>query len=388
MMNPPDEKPTLSGRCYECYRPVATCFCEAIPRIDNRTDVLIVQHRRERFHPFNTARIVHKALQKSELLADNTPNLRARLRLKPGAGLLYPGPNACLLSDLAPAERPQQLVLLDGTWHHAKTLLREIPALQTLPRYQLAPVEPSRYRIRREPTLTALSTLEATVAALRMLEPETTGCDLLLRAFDLMVERQLAHPGDPNGRRLRTRGGTPTFKNVPVALSGNLDDIVVAYGESPAGQRGKKRLPAPPISWVAQRMGTGESFSCKLQPPLPLKDTLLRHLALTQADFANAMSLEAAREAWSHFQRPTDIVAVMHPGTARLFSFLASDEKPCLILKSANIDIAATHESWDDPLAIPPNTCRAAHRLSLAIAFVKELNTMAKMHLQEKHCAA
>ena len=37
------------------------CFCEAIPQIDNRTDVLILQHVGERFHPFNTARIVQKS---------------------------------------------------------------------------------------------------------------------------------------------------------------------------------------------------------------------------------------------------------------------------------------------------------------------------------------
>jgi DTW domain-containing protein YfiP len=366
---------------------VTACFCDSIPRIDNRTDVLIVQHRRERFHPFNTARIVNKALRNSQLLVDNTPNLKARLQLKPGAGLLYPGPSARLLTDLTPEERPQQLVLLDGTWHHAKTLLREIPALQSLPRYQLAPVEPSRYRLRREPTLTSLSTLEATVAALQMLESETVGCDQLLRAFDVMVERQLAHPGDPNGRRLRTRGNR-TIKNVPLALLSDLDNIVVAYGESPAGQRGKKRVPGPPVSWVAQRLSTGESFSCKLQQSQPLKETLLRHLALTQADFADGLSLERAQQAWSRFQRPTDIIAVMHPGTARLFSFLSGDKAPCLVLKSADIDIACALAQWDDPHAIPPNTCRAAHRLSLAIAFVRELNAMAKANLEKRHHAA
>ena len=140
------------GRCYDCFRPKEACFCASIPRIDNQTEVLILQHRRERFHPFNTARIVQKALRNSQLLADHTSNLAMRLRLKPRAGLLYPGPTALLISDLASEQRPEQLVVLDGTWHHAKTLVREIPALQSLPRYRLAPTAPSRYRIRREPT--------------------------------------------------------------------------------------------------------------------------------------------------------------------------------------------------------------------------------------------
>jgi len=387
MMNSVAENPVPGRRCYGCYRPVAACFCEAIPRLDNRTEILILQHRRERFHPFNTARIVHRALANSQLLADNTPHLKARLELKPGAGLLYPGPGARLLSDVAPEERPKQLVLLDGTWHHAKTLLREIPALQSLPRFQLTPVEPSRYRIRQEPTLTALSTLEATVAALQILEPETAGCELLLGAFDTMVEQQLAHPGDPNGRRLRKRG-QHTYKNVPVALLDDLEHVVVAYGESPGGQRGKRRLPGPPVSWVAQRLATGESFSCKLRQEQPLKDSLLRHLALTQADFADALSLEEARRAWASFQRPTDIVAVLHPGTARLHAYLAGEDAGCLVLKSADVDFSSALATWDDPGAVPPDHCRADHRLSLAIALVRELNAIAKAQLANRDCAA
>ncbi|QDU28118.1 DTW domain protein [Anatilimnocola aggregata] len=184
----------LRDRCYGCFRPVYDCFCAAIPTIDNTTEVLILQHRQERFHPFNTARIVRQALRNSALLIDRPRQLANRLKLKPGAVLLYPGPDAQLLtSDFA--ERPEQLVILDGTWHHAKTLMRDIPALQSLPRYQLAPSAPSRYRIRLEPSNEYLSTVEATVAALRVLEPQTSGLEQLLQAFDRMVEQQLFRAG-------------------------------------------------------------------------------------------------------------------------------------------------------------------------------------------------
>jgi DTW domain-containing protein YfiP len=180
------------SRCYGCFRPAAQCICGAIPRIENRTDVLILQHRRERFHRFNTARIVHRALRHSQLLIDRVPGIARRLELKPGAGLLYPSPAARLISEVPPEERPRQLVIVDGTWHQAKTLVRDIPALQRLPQYRLDPAAPSRFRIRREPHASALSTVEATVAALRVLEPETAGLDGLLAAFEAMVEAQLA----------------------------------------------------------------------------------------------------------------------------------------------------------------------------------------------------
>lgn len=371
-------------RCYDCFRPKGVCFCASIPRIDNQTEVLVLQHRRERFHPFNTARIVHKALRNSHLVADHTSNLATRLRLKPRAGLLYPGPSALLISDLASEQRPDQLVILDGTWHHTKTLIRDIPALQTLPRYRLAPTAPSRYRIRREPSATALSTVEAAVAALRILEPETDGFDQLLRAFETMVEDQLAHAGSAKGPRFRERRNR-TFKNIPLALLGDLENIVVAYGESAMGERGCKRIAGPPISWIAQRLASGETFSCTLTPPQPLDEVFLGHLALRRADFAAALTLEEARLRWAEFQRPSDVVTVFHPGTARLFSYLAGDRGSCLVLKSIDLESNPSQRALEGdlpsqgiPAATAQNPGRAGKRLANAIAFVRHLNALAK----------
>src|SRR3954464_10852006 len=98
-------------RCNDCLRPRNACFCAAIPSIDNQTEVLILQHRRERFHPFNTARIVNKSLRNCHLLIDHVSNLAARLHLKSRAGLLYPGPSARLISELPSDQWPEQLVV-------------------------------------------------------------------------------------------------------------------------------------------------------------------------------------------------------------------------------------------------------------------------------------
>jgi DTW domain-containing protein YfiP len=377
-------------RCYDCFRPREACFCSSIPTIDNQTDVLILQHRRERFHPFNTARIVHKALRNSQLLADHTSNLTKRLRLKPRAGLLYPGPTALLISDLASEQRPEQLVVVDGTWHQAKTLIREIPALQSLPRYRLAPTTPSRYRIRREPSAASLSTLEAAVAALQTLEPETDGFDQLLASFYTMVDDQLAHPGSPNGQRFKQRRSR-TFKNIPQALLGDLANIVVAYGESPAGERGSKRIAGPPISWVAQRLGSGEIFSCTLTPLRPLDDVFLGHLALTRADFAGALSLDEARLRWAKFQLPTDIVTVFHPGTAYLFSYLAEARDSCLVLKSVDLELNPSQPALERvllahgiPVAKAHIPGRAGKRLANTMAFVRYLSELANTRVHKK----
>jgi tRNA-uridine aminocarboxypropyltransferase len=369
-------------RCYDCLRPKGACFCAAIPSIPNQTEVLILQHRRERAHPFNTARIVHKALRNSQLLVDHVSNLAARLRLKPRAGLLFPGKAAQLISEVPADQYPEQLVVLDGTWHHAKTLFREISALHSLPQYRLAPTSPSHYRIRRAPSGTALSTIEAVAAALRMIEPETKGIDQLLRAFDTMVQGQLAHAGSSANPRFRKRRNR-TFKNIPLTLLRDLSNIVVAYGEAPAGQRGCRQMSQPPIYWVARRLVSGETFCCALNPPRPLDDTFLRHLELTRDDFAGAISLDEARERWAQFRRPNDVVTVFHPGTARLFSFLAAAHDPCLVLKSVDLESNGCPITFDDPLAareicVAPgmHSSRADKRLANTIALVQHLNVL------------
>lgn len=185
----------LSGdeTCYGCIRPRGDCLCATIPTIDNRTEVLILQHLREQFHPFNTGRLVHRALRRSQLAVANNQKLAESLPtlLKPRAGLLYPGPEAALISELPVDQRPDQLVILDGTWLHAESMIRDIPQLRGLHCCRLAPTEPSCFRIRRAPDPLALSTVEATVAALRVLEPDTPGLDRLLAAFVAMIDHQI-----------------------------------------------------------------------------------------------------------------------------------------------------------------------------------------------------
>ena len=191
-------------RCYGCYRPQYACFCNAIPQVDNQTKLLILQHRIERTHPFNSARIVHQALQNSDLIVGRNMELaKMDLGIGENTGLLYPRKNALLLEDLKPSEIPEQFVFLDGTWNHARTMYRDISVLQTLPCYRLTPASPSRYLIRKEPTRDSLSTLEAVVSVLQKFEPELAGLDRLMAAFDLMNQQQVK---EMERRNVKLRG--------------------------------------------------------------------------------------------------------------------------------------------------------------------------------------
>ncbi len=371
---------------------MSLCFCEAIPQIDNRTDVLILQHAGERFHPFNTARIVQKALQHCHLIADHNQRLGAHhLPIHPGAGLLYPQANARSLTELPAAERPTQLVIIDGTWGQAKTIVRDVAELRDLPCYQLTPSSPGQYRIRREPNAQSLSTLEATVAALQALEPDTVGLDQLLSAFNKMVEDQLDRStGHAAPRYKENRQSRP--RHLPKALLQDPDNLVVAYGEATPGGSGQHMADRLPVSWVAQRLGTAERFSCCLRQQQPLSDAALGHMRLSAADFDAAASQDEFRRRWNQFLRRGDVLIVYHNRTFQLLQHLEAvmhrgatqgrAQPRCLVLKSIFGKWQAGFHSLEELMAAEGVTLpsgkdksRADQRLGMAVAMVEHLRT-------------
>jgi hypothetical protein len=321
-------------------------------------------------------------LRNAELRVGLDGCFAAGLGLKPGAGLLYPGPDAELLDELPAERRPAQLVVLDGTWHHAKTMFRDLPALQRLPRYRLAPTAPSRYGFRREPQAQFISTVEATIAALRVLEPELAGLDQLMDAFLTMVNRQLGRAKSSDGARTRRRPRR-TFQNVPRALIGSLDGVVAAYGESTPRDPTRPHDPRAPVYWVAERLATGERFSCLIEPPSVPTPALLGHWELTGDDFLRASSLAEARAAWRAFVRPTDSLTVYNQGVAELATQLGTPPSSCLVLKSVDLSMVERYTTLDELLAAagiaadaPQHPGRAGRRLANLAALIRHLNAL------------
>lgn len=381
-------------RCYGCYRSLDACFCSEIPSIDNQTSVLILQHMRERTHPFNTARILHRALNNSQMLIDHNHRLAEQLERMPWSprvGLLYPGDDSVLIDDLRESQKPEQLVIIDGTWHHTKTMLRDIPLLRKLPRYRLTPTEPSRYGIRREPHALYLSTLEAAVASLRSLEPATTGFDQLLQAFESMVRRQQAHPKAEYGWRKNLHHGNKPLR-VPDVLRDGLENIVAVYAETTSGvfeskERGRagtqQDSQRKPLYWVAQRLVSNECFECPIASDEPVTNTLLTHLELPATTFDLAPSWELFQDAWKDFIRPTDTIVFYHSHVRSLLSQLHAFRNKMLYLRSIQFSKQAKNGTLDQvavALGIHSGkaSCqgRAGKRLAQTISLVEYLHRL------------
>jgi DTW domain-containing protein YfiP len=290
------------------------CYCAALPRITTQTRVVILQHPRERDMPIGTARMASLCLPEAELhvgmrWGGSAPLARALHDPARPPILLYPGPGARdILRD--PPRGPVTLVVVDGTWSQAKTVVRDNPVLQALPRYAFATPEPSQYRIRREPDEAYVSTIEALMHVLGVLEGDPARFRSLLDPLHAMVEAQLAcQARSPRRRERHPRIKQPPSTRFPTAITARFADLVCIVGEANAWpyRAGVDSPREELIHWVAQRVATGETFDVIAAPERALSPSTPFHSELSEAALATAPPRAALFAALAAFTRPSDL---------------------------------------------------------------------------------
>ena len=305
--------------CARCRRPATVCYCRALPRLDTATRVVILQHPRERDMPIGTARMASLCLPQAELHVgvrwSDHAALAAALRdpARPPI-LLYPGPGARdILRE--PPSGPVTLVVVDGTWSQARNVVRDNPVLQALPRYAFATPEPSHYRIRREPRAEYVSTIEALMHVLGVLEGDPERFRSLLDPLYAMVDAQLACQASAPRRGVRqVRRARPRLPRVPDAITARFDDLVCVVGEANAWPyRGPRRDRATRaehdelVHWVAHRVATGETFELIMAPEHPLAPSTTFHIELPEAALLAGAPRSSLAARFAAFARPGDL---------------------------------------------------------------------------------
>jgi DTW domain-containing protein YfiP len=184
-------------QCSRCLRPASHCLCALIPSLDSRTRVLLLQHPSEVNHALNTARLAALGLKNAQLVVGEVFDDLSSLLNPPGyqARLLFPADDAQPLQAYGQSDEPLLLVVPDGTWRKARKLLHLNPLLAALPRVTLVEAAVSRYRLRKAPGPGALSTVEAIVQALQVLEAPTSFA-ALLKPFEALIDGQIAAMGE------------------------------------------------------------------------------------------------------------------------------------------------------------------------------------------------
>jgi DTW domain-containing protein YfiP len=158
-------------------------LCAALPRVETRTEIVIVRHVLETHMTSNTGRLSALALSNCSLIDyGGGPPFDSTCLKTEGSWLLYPGPHAN--PSLPP---PQRIVVLDASFHQARRMYRRIPALHGMPELALPPPA-FRIRLRQPTRADGMSTIEAIAAALLHLG-EADAAHRLFDLYDLLVRR-------------------------------------------------------------------------------------------------------------------------------------------------------------------------------------------------------
>jgi DTW domain-containing protein YfiP len=190
--------------CEQCHLAINNCICQYATPIDNRVELLVLQHTQETNEVKNSIRLLALCAKNIQIKIgevfphnDLQQNLYADQKIPL---LLYPPTPesesvgiaiAPMLPDLSGINPESiRLVILDATWKKSRKMLYLNPELQKLPRLALVNPPPGIYSIRKAHNKNQLSSLEACCYAWRQLEQSPEAYSDLLQAFSGFVNQQ------------------------------------------------------------------------------------------------------------------------------------------------------------------------------------------------------
>lgn len=224
---PPAEiAPSDPGECPICLKPPSLCVCAEVTALENRIELLVLQHPQEQDKTLGTARLLTHHLTRASLKTGLSWPSLAKVLGRPADpqrwAVLYLGSATGLperevtLVDAKGTPCPDQdsrlgriegVIVLDGTWSQAKALWWRNPWVLKCMRVILGPKRPSRYgRLRKEPRKDSLSTIEAAALLLSRLE----GRPEIETALDASFQRMLHRFRD--ARKAGDSGAAPMGK--------------------------------------------------------------------------------------------------------------------------------------------------------------------------------
>jgi len=187
---------------------LVTCYCHLLRPFESPVAFVILQHSDEARNAIATARMAHLSMTNSRLFMDRSFAGNAdvnALIADPSVRnyMLYPSLDATpveRLIDAAPGSdmpdpRPLVFWILDAKWSQVPKMLRLSPNVRTLPKVAFDPDRPSRFRIRKQPRPSYLSTIECIHTVIERFQEargiESRAHDSLLDVFQYFVEQQL-----------------------------------------------------------------------------------------------------------------------------------------------------------------------------------------------------
>jgi DTW domain-containing protein YfiP len=184
--------------CPQCEFIRARCLCADLKLIANKVHIIVLQHPSEKKHSLGTVQLMKKSFQNITIWVgeDFSKNNELNLILNDPShriALLYPTKES-MPQGLKTLPAITHLVIIDGTWKKSRKIYLESSNLHTLSAYLIESVGASEYRLRSSSEKNSLSSLEAVISALAIIENETD-TNSLKETFKKMIDFQIEKMG-------------------------------------------------------------------------------------------------------------------------------------------------------------------------------------------------
>jgi DTW domain-containing protein YfiP len=191
-----------AGRCERCGLHLALCACDLFPRVESSAALVVVRHIGELHKPTNTGRWLADMVPGTVIthFGQREPPFDATALERPDVRfcVLFPREDATVLdadgvrglrAALAPGQR-LGFVVLDGTWHQCSRMSRRVPVVRDLPCVALPPGPASRWGVRTQHDARGLSSFEAGVRLVALVDGPTRAAPLQAAFHELAARMQ------------------------------------------------------------------------------------------------------------------------------------------------------------------------------------------------------
>lgn len=185
----------MSEKCYKCFRPTQSCFCQSISEIETGVKFVFLMHPHEAYkQKTGTGRLASLSLKKSEIIIDTTfdGNIRTQELISDPSYcpmVLYPGKEAFYAESFnfekSTEKKTLLIFLIDGTWDFARKMMYRSKTLQALPKLSFSNQYRSKFLIKKQPEEYCLSTIESSYYLIKELQKSGV-CNPLINAEGLM----------------------------------------------------------------------------------------------------------------------------------------------------------------------------------------------------------
>ncbi|MBO5137754.1 MAG: DTW domain-containing protein [Spirochaetaceae bacterium] len=162
----------MAEKCLKCFRPLSTCYCSAIEKIETGIKFVFLMHPKEAYRQHTgTGRLASLSLPDSEIIVgvDFSENKRLNQLLSDSTFfhlVLYPGTEAITASDAKIKQavsfgKKIMVIVIDSTWFFAKKILRLSTNVKSLPKLTFSFCYQSQFQFKKQPAQGCISTIES-----------------------------------------------------------------------------------------------------------------------------------------------------------------------------------------------------------------------------------